>query len=147
MGGLAQAGRFFPQLYGRFAFLPRRFLGRTGMVPQLCRLMGQRLGGGHGFVAGLVQHLLTLGIGGPQNFPRALLGSGAHPRQVVFLLLLPAALAQGRFLQGIELGLGGFPLAHEDSAPFFAQLVRGNDDVSRLEVSGGATQRRRPHRG
>ena len=71
----------------------------------------------------LVEHPLAFGVGCPQYFTRPFLGLGPHPRKIIFLFLLLRTLTAQGFLHGVKLLHGGFALTHEDSTPFFAQLI------------------------
>ena len=75
------------------------------------------------FNPGFFQHFLALGIGRAKYFARTLLGLGPHPIKIVFLLLVLHAFAAQGLLHGVKLLHGGFALTHEDSSPFFAQLI------------------------
>ena len=56
-----------------------------------------------GLCPGFFQNLLPLGIGRAKNLTRAFLGSGAHPGEVILLVLLLRTLAEQGLLHGIEL--------------------------------------------
>ena len=58
---------------------------------------------GLGLNPGFFQHLLPLGIGRAKNLSRPFLGSGAHPGEVILLVLLLRTLAEQGLLHGIEL--------------------------------------------
>ena len=78
---------------------------------------------GFGLGPGLFQHFLAFGIGSAENFARPVRRPGAHPLQIIFLLLPLEPLAAHGLLHGVQLLHGGFALPHEDGAPFFAQFV------------------------
>ena len=94
-----------------------------GLRLQLFRFARELLHTGLSLDPGLLQHLLPFGIGCAKNLACAFLGPGAHPSKIVLLLLVLGAFTEQGFLHGVKLLRCSLALAHEDGAPFFAQLV------------------------
>ena len=95
--------------------------GRSGGLEGFA-LADQLLALGLGFGPGLFQHFLPFGVGRAENLARPLRRLGAHPLQIVLLLLPPELLTAHGLLHGVQLLHGGLALPHEDGAPFFAQF-------------------------
>ena len=94
---------FFTQVAG-FAVLG---LCQSQFFLSLClerkRLARELQDAGLGLCPGFFQHLLPLGIGRAKNLACAFLCSGAHPSEVILLVLLLRTLAEQGLLHGIEL--------------------------------------------